>query len=690
MEAQQPAIRQDESAARPQRAGFSLGFGRPSSDGRVMLGGDIEIFQDRPRPDLASYGTQAFEAKDRRLTGTQFALICDRSLEPRITSIASYKNLRNPYAIKLIEAGIVHWPAEDRQMLVLVFDLPPGRKLMNPEDAAPMRIADDRIISGIVRPILYVLSDLSKLEMVHGAIVPENIFISGTHGVEEAVLGECLSSAPFMRHHAFYETAERGIAQPSGRGHGTSQNDLYALGMVVAMVARGINFTLSMTPEQITLDKLDQGTYSAFGSREKLPAPLSEFLRGVLNDDESQRWSLEDALRWIEGRHPGSKQTQMVVKATRPFIFKDEKYWDLRSLAFVFGMKGPEAVPEIEKDHFVLWVKRNFDDKDLEKRLQRLWDKEENTTTDKTVANACMALDPEGPIRYRGVSVMPHGFGTALASAMAKGNDVQPYAELIALQYLSAWIQQRFEDVEEATGLLGAFEKSRNFLSQKLPGYGIERVAYLLSKEAACMSPALSRYFVFSLGHLLLALDSLSRSSSKPENILDRHMIAFISVRESKMIDPYLGHIVSRDRNYQLIGTLRVLVAIQRRFQVGSVPGLGGWIISLLQPVLERYHDRDLRQEISKRLSTMPDQGNLSAILELVDSEGTTQNDMQRFIMARQEFSALLREALMIGSGLKKRKYYGIDAGRQTAMLVSSVIGTCCIVGFLILHFVGR
>lgn len=691
MSAQQPApAGADASGAKPSRTGASLGFGMPSADGRVMLGQDIEIFQDRPREDLASYGTFAFEAKDRRMQGTQFALICDRSLQPRMTNIGTYKNFRNPHALKLVDAGIVYWPAEGKQMLALVYEMPPARRLMAPNDPAPIKIADDRIIPSVIRPIISILNDLDAADMVHGAIVPENIYISGAEGLEEAVLGECLSSAPFMRHHALYETVERGMAQPGGRGQGTRENDLYSLGMCVATIVRGVNMTLHRSPDKIIRDKLEHGTYSSCASREKVPGPISEFLRGVLNDDETQRWTLVDVNRWLEGRSPGSKQSQSIMKAARPFIFRDQKFWDVRSLAYEFGLHVGEAVSEVEKDHFTLWLKRNFDDKDMEKRLERLRDKEDSSTSDKLAANACMALDPQGPLRYRGLSLMPAGFGTAMASAAALGQDLQPYGELLAMQFMSTYIQQRFDHIADATGYLTQFEKARNFLMQKMPGYGIERAVYLLNKEAVCMSPSLDRYFVFTLGHLLQALDALARQQGRPESILDRHMIAFISVREGKMIDPHLGHIVSRDKIYQLIGMLRTLAAIQRRFQVGSVPALGNWIVSLLGPVIDRYNDRDLRQEVSRRLNSMPDPGNLSSILELVDSEGTIQNDTQKFIAARQEFAMLLREALMIGAGLKKRKHFGLDAGRQTAMIISAVISTFSIASFILFHLMSK
>lgn len=679
-----------DGAARPQKsAGHHLGFGMPSADGRVLLGRDIEIFPDRPLQQYASFGTQAFEAKDKHLPGTQIALLCDRSLGPRATNVGSYKNLRSPNAVKLIDSGIVYWPLEQKQVLVLVIDMPPTRRLMQTLDSKPHKISEDRIVSAMIRPLLQVLVDLRSAGMIHGGITPDNIFIDGADGMETVILGEGLSSAPFFRHSALSETLERGMAQPSGRGGGTSKNDLYSLGVCVALALRGDNPFAGKSEVQIAREKLEQGSFSILAGREKMSAILSEFLRAVLNDDEKQRWDLDDAMRWLEGRHPGNKQTQIAIKAARPFVFKDEKYWDIRSLSIAFAADVTEAASTIDKGQFELWLKRNFESPEMDERLKKIWSKEHRGTQEVQVATACLAMDPRAPVRYRGLSLFPQGFGTALAEAMSKDMDIQPYAELIAMQFLSGWVQQRFEETEDATTYIMDFEKCRNFLSQKMPGYGIERAVYLMNREAVCMSQYMRNYFVFSPGHLLLALEQISKTSEKPDTVLDRHMMAFISVREPKMIDPHLGHIISRDRSYQLVGTLRTLAALQRRFQTGPVPGIAAWMMSMMSPAIEKYNDRDLRQEISKRLAALVPGGNLLAILELVDTEGLVQNDTQRFIMARQEFVALTREGQRIVGGLKKRRFYGLDAGRQVAMVVSAILSAFCIMGFLLVHFTG-
>lgn len=660
----------------------------PSADGRmIMLDENIAILTDKPRSDLSSHGTPAFMARDRRLSGEQFALICERSMLPRVTSLGSYRSLRNPHILRLVDAGVVDWKPLGQQRLALVFEVPSGKKLLSAPEEKPVKLSEERIMTGLIVPVLSALSDFRNADIVHGAINAENIFLTGVPGAEVAILGECLSCAPSLRQHALYETIERGMAQPSGRGQGTFKDDLYALGVCVAMALRGENPMAGKDAGEIIRHKIEHGSYGVMVGRERIHGSISEFLRGVLSDDEFQRWDVEDALKWMEGRRLGLKQPRISIKASRPFVFREEKFWELRGLSKAFADQPGAAHSILEGDQFDLWIKRNFEDKVLEARLERVWEKERNAGRDKFLTHMCMALDPLAPVHYKGISIFPSGLGTALAETVAKGGDIQPYGEMISLQLLNAWINLRFDEIPDATGLITALEKCRGFLTQKIPGYGIERIIYMLNKETACLSPVLRGYFVLAPAGLLAALEAISVSPNRPENVLDRHMIAFLSVREPRTIDPHLGHVVSMEESFRVIGLIRTLAAIQQRFRTAPVPGLCRWVLTMMGTAIDRYNDRDLRQQLSRDMNKLADSGDMSALLDLVDNGLRVQDDSQRFKLARNEYARLMLEKEAIEKHLNKRKNFGRGVGQQTSMLVSSILSSLLIIGFIIMHF---
>lgn len=658
-------------------------------EARVMMNEDIEIYPARRRDDLASPNVQVFEAKDRRQVGEHIAMLCGRAAVPRVTNVGSYRQIKNPSLLKLVDAAILNWSPEGRQRFAFIYERPPQRRLLQTLESVPYRLSESRILASLIQPILSVLEEFKNTDLVHGAINPQNIFFSGGEGAEVAMLGECLSSACSMRQHPLFEPLDRSMAQAAGRGPGTSRDDLYAFGVCVAMAATGKNLLLGKSSQQIVREKLAEGSYAVAIGQERMPAGVAEFLRGVLNDDESQRWDIDEASRWLEGRRLSPKQPHARLRAARPFVFKEEKFWDLRALAHSFSQNVPEAATVVEQSQFDLWIKRNFEDKALIKRIEGVWEKDKAAGRDKLMTSLCMALDPASPVSYKGVTLFPTGVGNALADTMAREEDVQVYGEIISQQLISTWINLRFEEVMDASALVMLFEKCRNFLAQKLPGYGIERVLYTLSRECACMSPLLKDYFVLTPGGMLAALEKLSGGGNRPATVLDRHMISFLSVREPKMIDPYLGHVTSANAGNRAIGTVRAFAAIQKRFQLGPLPNVTGWMASLSLSAIDRFHDHTLREEVRKQLDRAKDAGNLTALLELLDDDRVVREDAQRFAIARAEFQSLLRERVRVEGRLKKRRSLGRSAGRQVAMVLSSVLAFLCIVGYVVLYFFG-
>ena len=688
---EQQDVEEDELIAKPKKrleSSYYSVISRTTSDGKLMFGQDTEVFPDKECPAFASPGTRAYEARDRRQAGELFTLLCDRESVPRVTHIGSYKALhKNQHILNLIDAGIVNWPLEGRQKFAFVFEKPTGRKLLDSPDGVPYKISEDNMIPALIAPLARLLAEFRNVELSHRAINAENIYMTGAAGLERVVLGECLSTAPSLRQNPLYETPARAAAQPSGRGPGSITDDLYALGVCVAMVARGENLLRGKSPEQIIHEKIEGGSYATIIGKERIPGGISEFLRGVLSDDEDQRWNLDAVLSWLEGRRLSPKQARVTLKAARPLTFHGQKFWDLRSLAQSFSENVAEAGSEIEKGQFDVWLKRNFEDKALDTRFTRVWDKEKDASRERLVSCICMAMDPLGPVRFKGLSVFPDGFGTALAHATARNEEIQVYGELLQQQLFNAWVSQSFEDIPDSAGTLAMLEKCRSALTQKMPGYGIERILYMLNMESPCMSPLLQNHFVLSPGGLLLALEDISKQAGRPDSLLDRHMIAFISVREPKMIDPNFGYLNSHSRGQQVIGIARVLAAIQRRFSVAAVPGVCSWLISLTAPMIDLLNDRDLRQALSKQVSKLQGSGNLAALLELVDDPVLIKDDAQRFAYAQYEYGALVAEKSQIENALRKSQSFGRATGRQVAMLISCALAVMVILGYGVLHF---
>jgi len=663
-----------------------------TTDGRIIFGNnEIELFPLRELPEYATTGTSAYLAKDIDSNTEYVAMLCGRSELPRVSSIGSYRNMKNPNLLRLVAAGIVNWTPEARQRFALIFEMPKGKKILKSLDKNPTKIDAEVIVNSIIKPAIMVLNALNNMDLVHGAVRLDNMYMSAEeNGSVTFQLGECLSSAPFYFQHAIYETPIRAMAEPAKRGIGTISDDLYALGICVAMLVTGKNFSLEKGKEEIAVQKLENGTHSLIVGKETFPAGIGEFLRGVLMDDAKQRWDIEDCVKWLEGRRVNPKQTSSVLISTRPFVFRNKEYFDLRLLADALSKHPDEAMGEINKGQLLQWLRRNFDNKDLKDRFEAVYQRDQVASVDRYICSICSAIDPMGPVRYRGITLFPSGFGVALSEAIKKGENLQDYVDLIKLQILSSAVNQIFEELPDAGGISSMLEKCRIALNQKILGYGLERALYIANPSIACISPYFDRHYVLIPGSLLLALEDISSRSQRPDLILDRHMIAFLSVREPKLIDQYMGYINSPDVGRRVVGVLHVLNGIQRRFMIGSVPGVTKWIVSLVQPAIENFHDKDLKEKINKEIAKVQNSGLLQKLVMLVDDSYVVQDDIRRFYYACIEYQSLISEKDKIEEYLSKKSSFGRSTGRQVAMIVSSVVSLITIALYSFIFFYSK
>ncbi len=61
--------------------------------------------------------------------------------------------------------------------------------------------------------------------------------------------------------------------------------------------------------------------------------------------------------------------------------------------------------------------------------------------------------------------------------------------------------------------------------------------------------------------------------------------------------------------------------------------------------------------------------------------------DQSKFAIAAHRYIALINERIKIETALKSKKKLGHNSGRQVSMLISAIIATLLILGFVALHF---
>lgn len=657
-----------------------------SLSGEALFNDDITVHMDQRLHYLDKGTVKAFAATGKgKAPGNHVIYLCEDDMTPRTIKTPNYASIINPAVAKLVACGPFYWPAEKRQRYGYVYENSLGRPLMADDRKGGLAWKPEDVLSSVVRPMVSALMDFRDKDIVHGEIRPGNMFDNNQKKLERAVLGECLCLPSSAALPVLYETIERGMCDPLSKGTGTFQDDIYALGVSLTVMLRTHDPMEGFSDREIIESKMENGTYNALIGRDRFTGSILELLRGMLYDDAGQRWNLDDISAWLDGRRLSPKQSAKKIKATRPINFNNQKYMHPEALAYDLRLNPADAVQIIDNGDMEQWLQRAIDDKILTARVEKAitLSAEQGRSgayPERLTTRLSIALHPDSPIRYKNLSIYPEGFGKALTHAYIHRNNVQMYEEFVNHHFVVQWVDMLNQLSADTSSLIGRFDSCRHFLRQAQIGYGMERCIYFLNSETICLSEKLRGYNVRSPEDLMTAYEAMSGSSQRPTLFFDRHIVAFLSVKDRKNIDPYLPEINHEKIYKKIAAEMKTLATIQKRSRLQSFPGIASWIADSLGPVYERFHDREMRKIIKGKVDKAKSSGDLAKIAALFDDPKIYENDRREFSKAMREYADLDRETRLLNARLTRDDKFGRETGRQVSAFVSGVVASIIII----------
>lgn len=672
------------------------GGGRSGGLPEVQFNNDIVIHPSVRLDYLDKGDVKAYKAQGKgKAPPNLFALICEDSLTPRTIKASNYVALPNPTLAKLIASGTFYWEPEKRERYAFIYENNVGMPLLTPGQVPALGWKPEEVLSSVVKPMLGLLMDFHKRDIVHGEIWPGNMFDAGHKKPENVMLGECLSTPSSWALPALYEPIERAMADPVARGMGTIQDDLYSLGVSLAVLLRTHDPCAGMRDEEVIQHKMEHGSYNTLIFKDRFTGSILELLRGLLYDDANQRWTLDDVDVWLDGRRLSPKQAAKKTKAARAIAFNGHKYTQPESLARDVNKNPADVIHIIESGEMNQWVQRAISDRVFSQRVEKAIALSAeggrgSSYPEHLAARIAMALDPDAPIRYKTLSVMPDGIGKGLTHAYVTRENIHLYEEFIHHHFIVQWIEAVSSPNVDANAVVSKLDSCRNFLRQAAMGYGMERCIYFLNPECHCLSDKLKAFYARSPEDILLALEKIATQSDRPVYCFDRHIAAFLSVKDGKNIDPYLRELNAGVPYKKVLAELKTLASIQKRSRMASMPGVAGWIVDNLGPVYERFHDRELQKWVQARAEKLKMGGDLTKIANLFYDEKINDSDRKDFFGAIQRHMDLEAEGRTLAIRLAKDKSFGMDEGRQMSALISAVLAGITIVISVMAAFSGH
>lgn len=650
----------------------SLGTGL-SLEGRVLL------YPEKALPDLACSGGAAFAARYRNDASQEMmGIICSRGFLPRAESVTSVRAIDSVAVLRLRDAGVVHWPAQNANYYALVYERPLAPRYWQTLDETHPTMGEDAVNHYFVMPLIKALLEFQRMGFMHGGVRPTNIFWRDG-STSPPQIGDGLSAPAGMGQPAMFETIERAMCPPIARGTGYHTDDCYAFGMTLAMVILGQNPYRGMDERAILHSKMEKGSFNSVVGARRLSAGHIELLRGLLLDDARQRWTAEDLEQWMNGRRLTPKSSDAGRRASRMFSVAGKEYWQARPLAASLAENVGEAVKLIEDGSLEKWLTRALVDVEKAKNLSeaiRLV-KEGGKSThyqDQLVARACIALDPAGPIRYRGLSVMPSGLATLLADTIRKGGSVQSLSEIILDQLVTFWVNMQKDAKIDLVPLAQLFERQRSSVERPVFGSGIERVAYDLNPQIPCLSPMLANECVMTAKRLLAALERVSANGPPATEPMDRHIAAFLAARDKRREALFEAMGPGEKPIRRGLALLALFGELQYRYGPDNLPKLAAWLLPLLDNCVKRYLNKPFQEKVRRQAKEAVTKGDLSLLMKYIDDPERVHGDEQDFLTARLMYQGIRKEIAILEESLRDKEHVMREVGRPVAATLASFL----------------
>lgn len=659
----------------------------------VVLKENYEIRPYQPVPELNAVTANAFVTIDRREPKTELVgYVCHSGQPPRWEVIGSLPGLESSNMVRLISYGVVRWPPAGKEYPAIVFERPRGARVVKSVKQRRTALNEDQLTRMVIDPLFQAMTELRLRRVFHGSINPTNMFLQEADGNNAKFqLGECATYPVGYTQPIAFETIERGMAEPAGRGPSTTAEDLYALGVSILYFSLGYLPGSHLDDRALLEEKAEKGSFVALVGDTRLPLAILEPVRGLLVDNIGSRWSLDDLEQWLSGRRMSPRQAHAPQRASRPFHLGGQDYWTARTLATAMGDKPLDANQAIEKGELSHWIRRSLDQEDMINRVDEAMRSARvgrgGTVEDRRVARVAIALDPAAPIRFRGRSIMPSGIGDALGEAVARGGSIQELAEMITAQLPMFWVNSQEDFSADYLPLSTAFDRARGYLDQKEIGGGIERCLYELNPSMPLQSPLLPGTCILDMERLLWALEDLAASADRPAEPLDRHIAAFILTRQTKLSDR-LFHALSAEQNSseRALAMLGLYFELQKATRVQPLPHLCAWVGSLMEPAIICYHSRTLRQRIRDTLESEAKSGLFHKLHAIFSNSNLARRDAAAFHAACRDYAAAGRSIAHRQDQLMDRGGVADSVGRPTAAVVSGLLSAALMVVIVILN----
>ena len=650
-----------------------------SGGSRYLMKERYEIDFSQPLPSLDMNGAVAYTARDLINPRREiFSLVCDNNIPPRSSILPYLKSVDHANIMKLIEYGIIDYIPKRSRNMALIYQKPLGKTLKEMLEEDSLR--DSQLFKSLLLKLLSAAEVLKGHNIAHRAIRLENIYFKD-ETLTDIMLGDCAASFPAYYQPAPYETIESIMAEPEGRGNGSARNDIYAIGVVALNLLLGKELMNELSTPEILRLKLKKGSYVALTNDEKIPNSYTALFKGLLHDDEHQRWNYVQAYNAMEEKPNTFNSPAIPEKPKKSLTINGEKVYTPRHVAFALYNNPKEAMELISSGKILDWIRNGLENEKLFGKVEKLI-KQHNETPQLhsiLIAKICIYIDPSAPIRINDVSILPDGAPKAIFYALKHQKDIKPYIDLFSTDLIKLWYMEQ----ENLRSPANAAE-FKIYINRKDLGYGIERIMYDFDDDLPCVSPLLGDEFVNTSHRILKALDDTYGTAKNNGVPYDKIIIAYLRCKMGKKIDGIIIDLNSNKEELRISAIIRLYTTMQNKYGPADLSNLCRWLAAISQPLIKSYHNIKYQKYLERELLKVAKEGKISSLYEILENEEAREKDKNEYAKALNDITYLVSEKSKIVGGGSRLD----EEARELGLKLGSVIAITAMVASFVFNLI--
>ncbi len=205
----------------------------------------------------------------------------------------------------IVEIGISR--LNDTEHISVIFKYPPHTHLLK-NHTSRFSNNTEAVVEIVIIPLLEVLIELHNLNIVHGCINANNIWVDAENNMQFVALSNpCLEPCGYNQINIF-ETVERALTHKSGKNANDTAVDCYAVGVLLLSLLSGRS-NVPMITNEIAMQKARHTSYEYFMeqwfscSDIYLTEYIKQFTYWLLHDNPQYRWDAVTALKFLNNRN---------------------------------------------------------------------------------------------------------------------------------------------------------------------------------------------------------------------------------------------------------------------------------------------------------------------------------------------------------------------------------------------------